>query len=372
MKSPCRRRIEWLISSILKGGRRNIQRSASRDNVQNRCKRLNGNYSAMEIAVVVQSISDEKIAVQPWIHYRAALAERNIHIRLYGASEDAFRRPFDAMLLHVWQDWDNREYFKPRRILPVMERYTVYRVEFPETVQIVLNHTDMSRRPYAIPYWRPGDPILYRTPAYDRRELYPFPPEDIWPYEEVWGQACFVSNNNQPKYKAGFIGRPSGSRGYRQRVAEQTARVGIGICQDGHSYSKEEHDDIMAQCQMIVCPKGWGEQSLRHWDAWLSSKPVLTDKACDSVEMIPGQRLQEGVHYLVFNEPEDIPDIVSDWTRPSRRDDLAQIAQSGHVAALSYDARGRITEFFERVVSRSATGTVRRSDSSIGVGAKCS
>ncbi len=317
----------------------------------------------MEIAVVVQSISEETIVSQPWICHRTALAARNIHIHCYEASPEAFQRPFDAMLLHVWQDWDNKDYFKPRRIVPVMERYTVYRVEFPETVQIVLNHTDMSRRPYAIPYWRPGDPILYRTPAYDRKELYPFPPKDIWAYEKVWGKPCFISNN-LPKYKAGFIGQPSGSRGYRQRVAEETAKVGIGICQDGHRYSKKEHDDIMSQCQIIVCPKGWGEQSLRHWDAWLSGKPVLTDRACDSVEMIPGQRLQEGVHYLVFDEPEDIPDIVSDWTRLSRRDDLAQIAENGRLAGLSYDSFGRIAEFFDRAARCTPKSTTPRAHAS--------
>lgn len=106
----------------------------------------------------------------------------------------------------------------------------------------------------------------------------------------------------------------------------------------------------MAQCQIIVCPRGWGEQSRRHWHAWLSGKPVLTDRDYDSVEMIPGVRLKQGVHYLVFDDPKEIPDIVSDWTRPSRLDDLVQIAEHGRRAALSYDACGRIAECFERAV----------------------
>jgi hypothetical protein len=106
----------------------------------------------------------------------------------------------------------------------------------------------------------------------------------------------------------------------------------------------------MGESEIIVCPRGWGEQSRRHWDAWLSGKPILTDRECDSVEMIPGMRLKEGTHYLVFDTPEDIPDIVSDWTRPSRRDDLDEIAENGKRAALSYDALGRIAEFFERCV----------------------
>ncbi|HLE25588.1 MAG TPA: glycosyltransferase [Thermodesulfobacteriota bacterium] len=303
----------------------------------------------MEIAVIIEGISEKRIARQSWIYFRDSLAEKDIHILVYHGNDEAFERPFDAMLLHVWQHWANKERFDPSRIFPIIEKYAIYRAEFPETVQIVFNHTDMSRRPYATPYWRLGDPILYRTPAYNRKELYPFPEEHIWAYEHIWGEPCFVSNT-PPKYKAGFIGRPSGPPGYRQSVARETAKVGIGICKESHAYSKKEYDEIMANCKIIVCPRGWGEQSQRHWDAWLSGKPVLTDRECNSVEMIPGLRLQEEMHYLVFDDPKDIPDIVSDWTRPSRLDDLAQIAESGRRAALSYDACGRIIEFFERAV----------------------
>jgi hypothetical protein len=71
--------------------------------------------------------------------------------------------------------------------------------------------------------------------------------------------------------------------------------------------------------------------------------------------MIPGLRLQEGVHYLIFDDPKEIPDIVSDWTRQSHLDDLAQIAENGRSAALSYDACGRIIEFFKRVVKTKNT-----------------
>ena len=62
--------------------------------------------------------------------------------------------------------------------------------------------------------------------------------------------------------------------------------------------------------------------------------------------MIPGVRLQEGVHYLVYDNPEDIPDIVSDWSRPSRSDELAELAQNGRLAAQSYNALERIKHFF--------------------------
>lgn len=304
----------------------------------------------MEIAVVIDGIKEKRVALQPWIFYKDALAEKNIYINVFqGNNCEAFKKPFDAMLLHIWQDWRNRERFDPFRILPIMEKYSIYRAEFPETTQIILNHTDMSRRPYATPYWRPGDQILYRTPAYNRKELYPFPKAKIWAYEHIWGEACFVSNK-LPEYKAGFIGKPNGYPGYRENVAKQTAKVGIGICQSILPYSKNEHNEIMANCQVIVCPKGWGEQSERHWNAWISGHPVLTDRECDSVEMIPGVRLQEGEHYLVFDDPKEIPDIVSDWTRKSRMDDLSQIAENGRKAALSYDAFLRIAEFFERAV----------------------
>ncbi len=303
----------------------------------------------MEIAVFIEGIREEKIAMQPWIFYKDVLAKRNIHMRVYRGNDEAFQRAFDAMLLHVWQDWRNKERFDPFRILPIMEKYAIYRAEFPETVQIILNHTDMSRRPYATPYWRPGDPILYRTPAYNREELFPFPEERMWAYEHVWGAPCFTSST-RPKHTAGFIGTPAGPPGYRENVARETAKVGIGICTKTHPYSKEEYHKIIANCQIIVCPSGWGEQSERHWDAWLSGKPVLTDRECDSVEMIPGLRLQKGVHYLVFDDPKEIPDIVSDWTRRYRLDDLAQIAENGCRAALSYDGYGRIAEFFEHAV----------------------
>jgi len=302
----------------------------------------------IDIAVITEGIGDYALSAQPWIYYRDALLRRGIRIHLYRGGEEGFQRAFDAMILHIWQDWANEEHFKPLRIMPVLERYAAYRARYSQTVQIVLNHTDMSRRPYAIPYWRVGDPVLYRTPAYDRSELAPFPPETIWAYEKVWGENCF-SSTDPPLHQAGFIGTNSGPKGYRERVAAATARVGLSLCGETHAYPKAQHDALMARCQILVCPRGWGENSRRHWDAWLSGKPVLTDRDCDSVEMIPGTRLRAGEHYLVFEEPDDIPDIVSDWTRPSRRDDLAEIAENGRRAAQSYNALDRIAQFFQSI-----------------------
>jgi glycosyltransferase involved in cell wall biosynthesis len=304
----------------------------------------------MDIGVITEGIDESDLLAHPWIYHREALLDRGIRIHLYRHGDVAgFRRSFDAMLLHVWQDWANPAHFDPRRILPILEHYAVYRSRFPQTVQIVLNHTDMSRRPYATPYWREGDPVLYKAPAYDRTELAPFPPETIWAYEMLWGESCF-SSAVAPAHPAGFIGSESGPPGYRRRVAAATARVGIGMCAPERPVSKRQYNAMMASCRIVVCPRGWGENSSRHWDAWKSGKPVLTDRECDSVEMIPGIRLREGEHYLVYDDPDQIPDIVSDWTRPSRSADLAEIAHNGRRAALSYDALDRIARFFHSVM----------------------
>lgn len=301
----------------------------------------------MEVAVVIEGIDRHRLKLQPWILYREKLAERGIRIRTFDGAADWLDTRFDAMMLYVWLDWNNSDLFDARSIMPLMQRYATYRARFPETVQIVVNHTDMSRHPYAVPYWRPGDPVLYRTPAYDRGELAPFPADDIWAYEHVWGRASFRSTL-PPVHAAGFIGRPTGPAAYRESVARNTAKVGIGICRK-QRVSYPDYAAAMASCRIIVCPRGWGEQSERHWDAWRSGKPVLTDQHCNAVELVPGVRLRPNEHYLVYDDPEMIPDVVSQWTRPSRLDDLAELADKGRRAAESYDAFSRILGFFERV-----------------------
>ncbi|HEY6421598.1 MAG TPA: hypothetical protein VIX59_21580 [Candidatus Binataceae bacterium] len=300
----------------------------------------------MNIAFVVEAYPDSSQArLAPWVYCAKELTSRGIHVSTFHRFEDAWRF-FDAMILMVWLDWENREHFKAERILPVMEKYSAYRAAFPGTLQIVVNHTDMCRRAYATPYWRLGDPILFRTPAYDRAELAPFPAEDIFSYEIIWGEECFHAA--PIKYAAGFVGTPSGPRGYRETVALETSKVGLGACVT-QRIPNTQYNELMSSCQIIVCPQGWGESSSRHWDAWRSGKPILTDRACDSVEMIPGLRLRERVHYLVYDDPAEIPDIVSDWTKPERADDLAEIALNGRKAALSYDPGKRIVEFFQRL-----------------------
>jgi len=305
----------------------------------------------MHVGVLTEGIDPDEIETQPWVYHREALAADGIRIEVLPADENAFARRFDVMMLHVWQDWDNPHRFVAHRIVPIMQHYAVYRAKFPETVQIILNHVDMAHPPCATAYWRLGDPVLYKTPAYDRSKLAPFPPDTIWAYERVWN-ASRIGSSDRPKYQAGFIGTASGPRGYRQRVAAATARVGIGVCKARPRYTRPKHDALMAQCRIMVCPRGWGEHSGRHWDAWMSGKPVLTDRACAAAEMIPGQRLRAGEHYLVFDEPEEIPDLVSDWCRPSRADDLAAIAERGRQAAQAYDALACMREFFAGLAAR--------------------
>jgi hypothetical protein len=303
----------------------------------------------MEIAIVTEGIPQLRLDLQPFYRFREKLEGDGFRIRVFRATElEVFRRPFDAMMVYAWQDWRNRRLFDPYQIMPLMEEMAVYRSAFPRTRQIILNHTDMSRRPYATPFWRAGDPVLYRTPAYDRRELAPFPAESIWAYENVWGSDAYRPTG-PCKYKAGFIGKPTGPKGFRESVAKYTRKVGIGRCSAKLKYSKAQHDRLMSRCQIVVCPRGWGQQSRRHWDAWLSGKPVLTDRECDSVEMIPGLRLEHGEHYLVFDEPAQIPELVREWTDPSRRKQLEQIGVNGREAALSYDAYGRMRDFFQWV-----------------------
>ncbi|HYD46982.1 MAG TPA: glycosyltransferase [Terriglobales bacterium] len=307
----------------------------------------------MEIAVIVDGISPAQRDFYPWFRYAAQLGEHGWQLHFFEGETlpTAFERRFDAMMLHVWLDWLNPKLFEPRRTMRTLERYAVYRAEYPETVQIILNHTDMSRRPYATIYWRRGDPVLYRTPAYDRAELDPFPAETIWPFEKVWGAPVFASAAEDLPYAAGFIGRISGPKGYRERVARETAKVGLGICSSERPYSKQEYSQLMARCRIAVCPRGWGEQSARHWDAWRSGKPVLTDRDCDAVEMIPGLRLQAGVHYLIFEEPEQIPDLVRYWTAPARAEALAEIGRQGQRAAESYDPLDNLLRFFRHALA---------------------
>jgi hypothetical protein len=63
-------------------------------------------------------------------------------------------------------------------------------------------------------------------------------------------------------------------------------------------------------------------------------------------------RLRDGVHYLVFDEPEQIPGLVEHWMHPSRRDQLDLIARNGRDAARSYDSLENIARFFQHAVPR--------------------
>lgn len=308
----------------------------------------------MKVAAVTESICPDMKASSPWVLYASALAKQGIEISFYEADdEEPWKQPWDAMIFQPWHDWNNLR-FKPEKIMKAFERYAVYRAVFPSVVQIACNHSDMSRRPFIAPYWRAGDPILYRTPPYDRSELHPFPEKDIYPFEvaycKTYGNSCFRAE--EVLYDAGLICSPSGPPNYRKAVAAEVAKVGFGHCPDfGQGILPKEHHKIMGQCRIIVCPQGWGGQSQRHWDAWKSGKPILTDMECSKVEMIPGTVLRAGEHYLVYDDPKDIPDIVSDWCRPSRADDLARIAVNGKTAAEAFDPIDSISKFFTSVSS---------------------
>lgn len=313
----------------------------------------------MRVAVIQECIDPYFQRKSPWYHHQRRLAEAGIDLEVFsGDSERAFETRFDAMLTHVWLDWDHPWRFRANRILPLMARRAAYRARFPETVQIVVNDTDMSTRAYAAPYWVPGDPVLFRAPAYDRGLLAPFPARDIWPYELVMGSARF-RKPARPFLRAGFIGLASGSGGRRRAVAANVRKVGLGLCL-GRRLPARLYDAVLSHSRIVVCPQGWGGGSQRHWDAWFSGKPVLTDAACAAVEMIPGVRLQRNVHFLVYDAPSDIPDIVSDWTRPGRLDDLEQMALNGRRAAESHDSFANVLGFFESVRARAgAAGAAR-------------
>lgn len=289
----------------------------------------------------------------PWFVYREQLAKEDIHIILitesFDAWKEALRKPYDAMMLFVWQDWNNKQHYRHARTMEILSLYSIYRSNF-DTVQIVCNHTDWCRDPfYSTHLWRRDDPILYRTPAYNRDELKPYSSTDIWPYEICWGGDNF--KGDRITNMAGFIGYPSGPQGYREKVAKAVSEVGIGMCIQ-NKIDNKLHNQIMGSCRIIVCPRGWGETTSRHWDAWLSKKVVLTDYDCDAVEIIPGQRPKHGEQYLLYDKPEDIPDIVADWCRPGKSDDLERIALEGYKMARLYDAKERLKEFFRRAVNR--------------------
>jgi 2-polyprenyl-3-methyl-5-hydroxy-6-metoxy-1,4-benzoquinol methylase len=323
-------------------------RKAIRSDLHSRTPNTLTEYSVkpFRVAVVVEGMSESQTSVRPWSIYQSQLETKGIFIDILPDIEQAFAKQYDAMLLDVWLDWANKAHFNPSRTMRLIELHAKYREQFPQTIQITHNHTDMSRRPYAVPFWRPGDPVLFRTPAYNRAELAPFDSSLIWSYEKIWGSNCFAAGKNDILFPAGFIGTTSGPDEYRVRVATQTAKVGIGICESAEPLPLGKYHEKLSACQIVVCPRGWGEQSLRHWDAWLSKKPVLTDRACASVEMIPGVQLKQDVHYLVYDEPEQIPEIVAEWTNATRKVELAEIARNGYEAAKSYDGFGNIFRFF--------------------------
>ena len=306
----------------------------------------------MRIACITESICPHQKANSPWILYADFLRKNGFEIHSFEAADEApWKERWDAMIYMAWHDWGNFR-FKPQRIMESFAKYSTYRSQFPETIQICCNHSDMSRYSLVTPYWRMRDPILFRTPSYDRSELSPLPPGDIHAYEVFY--KGFDFSHEEPKFNAALICNPTGPQGYRASVAEQVAKVGYGLCLEGMNImpiKPEDYIQVMSRSRILVCPRGWGGQSQRHWDAWRAKKPVLTDVECASVEMIPGVRLKENEHYLVYRSPEEIPDIVSDWSKPSKADDLKRIAENGHAAAM-HPQDQEILKFFIQIQGR--------------------
>lgn len=69
----------------------------------------------MEVAFVVQEHPDRaKVETAPWFCFAQDLANSGIFISKFDSLSAAWR-PFDAMILMVWLDWENRQHFPSRR-----------------------------------------------------------------------------------------------------------------------------------------------------------------------------------------------------------------------------------------------------------------
>jgi hypothetical protein len=286
----------------------------------------------------------------PWVLYKDQMASFGVDVSVHRSQEHGLLdREHEALLLHLWTDWWNFQRFQAQATMELMCQLAKYRARFPKTKIYACADHDDARCNYILPFWRETDTVLYRIPPYDRSLLFPY--KDVWAWEygygHCYGRKAFVG---PVTCDAAFVGSPSGPQGgsgfpgYRETVAAFTAKVGYGYC--GPRKPIAEYDQIMSGARIIVCPRGWGQSSSRHWDAWRSGKPVLTDRDCSLHEMIPGQVLEPGKHFLVFDNPFQIPDLVSDWSKPSRKDDLDAIAAAGREAVEAFDCVGRLRSLF--------------------------
>ena len=180
-----------------------------------------------DVAVVVVNVDPSQVGSSPWVRYREELKREGISIQVFDDYKHAFCHDHDAIMLHLVFNWNQTKFFNPAEIMPLLAALSTYRSEHPDCQHVLLYAWERPS-PFAFPYWRAGDPILYRTPLYDRSELYPFPASEVWSYEKIWGSACYQTDS-PPKYASGFIGSRT-RREWRDRVARETARTGIGIC----------------------------------------------------------------------------------------------------------------------------------------------
>lgn len=299
----------------------------------------------MQLSVLIHNHDKWYSELAPWVLYKDQLGFPVTTYRSYEA--DFFEREHEAILLHLWTDWLNNRRFNTIETMELMCKLTTYRARYPKTKIYLCSDHDNANRNFALPYWRETDRVLYRIPPYDRSKLFPY--KDVWAWEYAYNK-CYgrpVFEDGPVQFQAAFVGSPSGPPGYRQLVALFTARVGFGFCNE-NMMAQEEYDKVISGARIVVCPRGWGQSSSRHWDAWRSKKPVLTDVECADFELVPGQVLVPGKHFLTFNKPDEIPDIVSDWAR--RPDDLREITEAAYKVISEFDCVARLRALFSEVV----------------------
>jgi hypothetical protein len=159
----------------------------------------------MDIAVVVSRIGEGYFTRSPWYLYRDRLEKVGFRIHLYEDSLAGFRTRHDAIILFVSFNWLHDVNFPSDVVMPYFQHLAIYRYEYPDCINIVLHHWDMIDVPFADPLWRPGDPVLLRTPYYDRSRHYPLSNSVIGSYELDYAPKDRFKQHNEIRYMAGFI-----------------------------------------------------------------------------------------------------------------------------------------------------------------------
>lgn len=289
----------------------------------------------MNIISISYGISDQILYNTPWLRYSKQLNIKHCKIdHKITDLDEIFSKACDLLIIYHDINSRNLDHYE------FMSNIAEYRARF-NVKCVIVNHFDNCRIPNIVPYWRENDIVLFRTPPYNRLELYPYQQKKIFAWEYLYGSPRF--SNDNIIHKAGFIGSDVGPDGYRKNIANVVKKVGIGICDDC-SMMGPDYNKLLSQCRIIVCPEGNGPQSSRHWDVWLSKKVVLTDRNSSSVELVPGVKLLPDVHYLVYDDVDNISDIVNELSKDS--DKLDVIAMNGYSAVSTCDQLSRLRSLF--------------------------